>query len=63
MVFHVLQDGWYMQNNSVAALSYMLATNSSCGNIRCFDQNYHPGKIILYVSVLIMKYLLAVSFG
>ena len=61
--FLCLQHGWYMQNNSVAALFNMLATNSSCGNIRCFDQNYQSGKITLQVSVLIIKYLVAVSFG
>ena len=49
-----------MQNNSVAALFNMLATNKSCGNILCFDQKYHPGKIS---SVLIIKYLDAASIG
>ena len=61
MAFYVLQHGWYMQNNSVAALFNMLAANRSCGNI-CFDQNYQPGKITSD-SVLIIKYLVAVSFG
>ena len=63
MAFLCLQHGWYMQNNSVAALLNMLATISSCGNILCFDQNYQSGKITLQVSVLIIKYLVAVSFG
>ena len=48
---------------SVAELFNMLATSRSCGNIRCFDQNYQPGKITLQVSVLIIKYLVAMSFG
>ena len=60
MAFYVLHHGWYMQNNSVAALS---ATSRSCGNIRWFGQNYQPGKITLPFSVLIIKYLVAVSFG
>ena len=63
MAFYVLQNGSYMQNNSVAALFNMLATSKSCGNIRCFDQSYQPGKITLPVSVLLIKYLAAVSFG
>ena len=63
MAFYVLQHGWYMQNNSVTALFNMSATSRSCGNIRCFGQNYQPGKITLPVSVLIIKYLVAVSFG
>ena len=62
-VFHVLQRGWYMQNNSVAAPFNMLATSRSCGNISCFDQNYQPGKMTLQVSVLVIKYLVAVTFG
>ena len=60
MAFYALQHGWYMQNNSVAALFSMLATNRSCGNIRCFDQNYQPGKITLQVCVLI---IVTMSFG
>ena len=62
MAFCVLQHGWYMQNNSMAAPFIMLATSRSCGNIRYFDQNYQPGKIAIQVSVLIIKFLLAVSF-
>ena len=62
MAFHVLQHGWYMLNDSVAAMFSMLATSRSCGNIRSFDQNYQPGKITLQVSVLMIKYLVAVSF-
>ena len=40
----------------------MLAASRSCGNI-CFDQNYQPDKITLQDSVLIIKYLVAVSSG
>ena len=56
MGFYVIQHGWYKQNNSVA-------TRRSYGKIRCFDQNYQPGKITLQISVLIIKYLVALSFG
>ena len=52
-----------MQNNSVAAPFSMLATSRSCGNIHCFDQNYQPGKMILQVLVVIIKYLVVVSFA
>ena len=62
MAFYVLQHGWYMQNDSVAALFDFLATSRSCGNKCCFDQNYQPGKITLQYLDLI-KYLVAVSFG
>ena len=48
---------------SVAALFNMLATSRPCGNMRCFDQNYQPGKITLQVSVLIVRYLVAMFFG
>ena len=57
MAFYILQHGWYMQSNSVVAPFNVFATSRSCGNIRCFDQNYQPGKITLQVSVLIFKYL------
>ena len=63
MAFYVLQHGWYMQNNSLAALFDMLATSRSCGNIWRFDQNYQPGTITLQDTILIIKYLVAVSFG
>ena len=63
MDFYVLQHVWHIQNNSVAALFNMLAKGKSCGNIHCFGQNYKSGKITLQVSVLIIKYLVAVSFG
>ena len=62
MAFHVLQHGWYMQNNSVAAPFNVLAKSRSFGNICCFAQHYQPAKITLQVSVLIIKDLVAVSF-
>ena len=62
MAFCVLQRGWYMQNNLMAAPFNMLATSSSCGNKRYFDQNYQPGMIAIQVSVLIIRFSLAVSF-
>ena len=62
MVVYVLQNGWYKQNNSMEAPFNMLATSRSCGNISCFNQNYQPPKINLQVSVLIIKYLVAISF-
>ena len=40
----------------------MLATRKSYGNICFFDQSYQPGKIISQVSILMIKYLVAVSF-
>ena len=60
MAFYVLQYGWHMQNNLVAAMLAKLVI--MWGNICCFDQNYQPGKIALQDSVLIIKYLIAVSF-
>ena len=63
MAFYVLQHGWYMQNNSMAALFDMLATSRSYGNICCFDQNVQPGKITLQDSALIIEYLVFVYFG
>ena len=63
MAFYVKQHGWYMQNNSVTAPFNMSTTSRSCGNVRCFGQNYLPGKITFQVSVLIIKYLVAVYFG
>ena len=46
----------------VAVVFNLLATSRSCGNIRCFDQNYQPGKMTLQVPVLMIKYLVDVSF-
>ena len=54
---------WYKENNSVKALFNMLAASKSCENICCFDQSYQPDKITLQDSVLIIKSLVAVSFG
>ena len=51
-----------MYNNSAASVFNMLVTSRSCGNIYCFDQNYQLGEITLQVSVLLIKYLVAVSF-
>ena len=62
MTFNVLQYDRYMHNNSVAAPFNMLATSRSFGNIRCSNQNYQQGKTTFQVLVLIIKYLVAVSF-
>ena len=59
MAFYVLQHGWYIQNDPVETPFNMLATNRSWGCY--FNQRYQPGKITLQVSVLIIKYLVAVS--
>ena len=40
----------------------MLATIKSCGNKCFFDQYEQPGKITSQLSVLMIKYLVAVSF-
>ena len=40
----------------------MLATSKSFGNIYFFDQQYQPRKITLEVSVLVIEYLVFVSF-
>ena len=48
---------------TIIALFNMSATSRSRENICCFDQNYQPGKITLQDSVLVIKYLVAVSFG
>ena len=61
MAFYVLQHGWYIQNDPVETPFNMLATNRSWGCY--FNQRYQPGKITLQVSVLIIKYLVAVSYG
>ena len=62
MAFYVLQNVGTCKI-SVAALFNILATSRSCGNILCFGQNYQTGKITLQVSVLIIKYLVVMSFG
>ena len=43
-----------MQNNSLAVLLNIPTTSRLLGNVRCFDQNYQPGKITLQVSFLII---------
>ena len=48
---------------ALAALFKMLGTSRSCGNSCCFGQNFQPGKINFQDSVLIIKCLVAVSFG
>ena len=63
MAFCILDHGWNMKNNSAAALFNMLATNRSCGNIRCFDQKHQPGNITLQVSVQIIEFLVTESLG
>ena len=63
MAFYVLQYDWYIQNNTVAALFNVLATSRLCGYIRCFYEKYQPSKITLHLLVLIIEYLVAVSFG
>ena len=55
MAFYNLQHVWDIQNNSVVAPFNMLTINRLRRNIRCFDQNYHPGKITLQVSDLMIK--------
>ena len=62
MVFYFLQNCWHVQNNSAVAPFNILPTSTSYGNIRCFDENYQPGKITLQVSVLIINYLGLASF-
>ena len=63
MTFYVLQYGWYKENNSVKALFNMFAASKSCENICCFDQSYQSDEITLQNSVLIIKNLVALSFG
>ena len=40
----------------------MLATSKSRANICFFNQHYQPGKITSQVLVLMIEYLVAVSF-
>ena len=63
MVFYIIEYGWYMQSNAVAAPFNMLATCRSCRNIRYFNKSYQPGKRIIQVSVSNIKYLVALTFG
>ena len=39
-----------------------LATRRSCGNIHCSYQHYQPGEITLQVSMLMIEYLVSVSY-
>lgn len=48
-----------MWNNSVAAVSSILATRRSLANICCFDQNYQLGKMTLQVLIQMIEYLFA----
>ena len=60
MGFYVLQQGWYIQNNLMAALFDMLATSRSCGNI-CTVLNKatsHVRKIYKIESLLLNIWLL-----
>ena len=50
------------RNNSGAAVFNMLASSKSCGNKFLFDQHYQPGKLTSQVSVLMIEYLVSVSF-
>ena len=49
-------------NNSGTVVFNMLATSKSRANICFFNQHYQPGKITSQVSVLMIEYLVAVSF-
>ena len=40
----------------------ILATSKSCGNMHCSYQHHQPGKITLLVSVLMIEYLVAMSY-
>ena len=40
----------------------MLASSKSCGNKWFFDQKYQPGRLTSLVLVLMIEYLVAVSF-
>ena len=52
-----------MHNDSVADVFDILGTSRSCGKIHCFYQHYQPGKINLQVSVLMIEYLVAMSYN
>ena len=49
-------------NNSGAPVFNMLAKSMSCGNICFFNQHYQPGKTTSQVLVVMIKYLVFVSF-
>ena len=48
-----------MQNNSLATVPNMLATNKSRGNIHCFNQKYQLGKIAFRFLVQVIEYFVA----
>ena len=48
--------------DSVAEVFSILATSRSCGNIHCSYQHYQPGEITLQVSMLMIEYLVSVSY-
>ena len=51
-----------MYNESVAAVFNILTASRSRGNIHCPYQQFQPGKITLQVSVLMIEYLVAMSY-
>ena len=51
-----------MYNESVAAIFNILITSRSCGNIRCSYKHLQPAKITLQASVLMIEYLVAMSY-
>ena len=48
-----------MQNNSLATVPNMLATNKSRGNIHCFNQKYQLGKIAFRFLVQVIENFVA----
>ena len=48
--------------DSVAEVFSILATSTSYGNIHCSYQHYQPGEITLHFSVLMIEYLVAMSY-
>ena len=51
-----------MYNESVAAVFNILTASRLRGNIHCSYQHFQPGKITLQVSVLMIEYLVAMSY-
>ena len=49
-------------NNSGAAVFNMSATSNSYEKIYIFDQHYQAGKTTSQVSVLMVEYIVALSF-
>ena len=52
----------FMTQWPVAEVFSILAITRSCGNIHCYYQHYQTDKITLHFSVLMIKYLVAMSF-